>query len=338
MDIKTRFFSHIYVEHQAAGHPVTNKILKHFPGAKIIYIQHYKDVFNRSHQNFFLQKQAPALILAKKEGKLVYPGAPVCQNFGNHYFYYTSCMMNCIYDCEYCYLQGMYPSGNMVVFVNLEDIFSEVDQLLKEHPVYLCVSYDTDLMAFEGAAGFVKRWYEFAAQRPQLTIEIRTKSGAFGCLEHLQPVSNVIFAWTLSPQCVIEKYEHYTASLQVRLKQLRKAAGAGFTVRICFDPLIYVENFKEIYEAMVHEVFSEPVELMDASIGVFRVSVDYLKQMRRQRPDSQLLWYPFVSEQGVYHYGSELSIVMTGFVKRCLERYMDENKIFIWNGENNDRN
>lgn len=336
MDIKSGFFSHIYVERRVSDHPATLKILEHFPMAKTVYINHYKDIFNRRHQNFCVQKQAPALILAKKEGQLVYPGPPVCQSFGNHYFYYTSCIMNCIYDCEYCYLQGMYPSGNVVLFVNLEDIFAEVDNLLLKHPVYLCVSYDTDLLALEGIAGFVRRWYDFASLRPKLTIEIRTKSGAFKRLEKLAPVPNVIFAWTLSPQSIIEKYEHYTAPLDIRIRQLRQAAAAGFLVRICFDPLIYIENFKEVYGALVKQVFSEPVHIMDASIGVFRVSVDYLKQIRRHRPGSRLLWYPFVSEQGVYHYGHELSEKMTETVKGFLLDYMEDERLFVWNGEDND--
>ena len=54
----------------------------------MIYVRHYKDVFNRSHQSFMRQKAHQALILAKKEGQLIYEGAPVCQNFGNYYFYY----------------------------------------------------------------------------------------------------------------------------------------------------------------------------------------------------------------------------------------------------------
>ena len=332
MDMKSGFFSHIYVERQVAEHEETRRILERFPNASKVYINHYKDMFNRKHQNFYAQKQAPSLILARKDGRLVYPGAPVCQSFGNHYFYYTSCMMNCLYDCEYCYLQGMYPSGNVVLFVNLEDIFDEVDALLSQHPVYLCVSYDTDLLAFESIAGFVQRWYDFARTRPLLTIEIRTKSGAFGQLEGLPPLPNVIFAWTLSPAGVIAASEHHTASLAVRIHQLRKAARLGFNVRVCFDPLIYVNSFSEVYGELIDEVFSEPVNIMDASIGVFRVSVDYLKKMRRQRPDSALLWFPFEAQQGVYHYGRELSEAMTKTVKDHLLKYLDESKIFIWNG------
>lgn len=332
MEIKRQIFSHIYVERQVLHHPETQKILERFPLSEKVYISHYKDVFNRKHQSFYCQKQSPALVLARKEGRLVYSGAPVCQSFGNHYFYYTSCIMNCIYDCEYCYLQGMYPSGNVVLFVNLEDIFEEVDALLLKHPVYLCVSYDTDLMALEGVAGFVRRWYEFAADRPNLTIEIRTKSGAFGLLGDLAPLPNVIFAWTLSPQMIIEKYESHTASAAARIAQIRQASDQGFLVRLCFDPLIYVENFREVYGELIRQVFAQPVSIMDASIGVFRVSVDYLKKMRRQRPASPLLWYPFIPEDGVYHYGHSLSARMTGAVKEMLKVYVDEDKIFVWDG------
>ena len=80
--------------------------------------------------------------------------------------------------------------------------------------------------------------------RPNLTIEIRTKSGAFGLLGDLAPLPNVIFAWTLSPQMIIEKYESHTASAATRIAQIRQASDQGFLVRLCFDPLIYVEKFQ----------------------------------------------------------------------------------------------
>lgn len=155
-DYYNPFFSHIYVEKAVRNHPRTKRILQNFPRASVILIDHYKDVFCRKGQNFILQQCSQNLILAAKQGNLIYPGAPVCQSFGNENFYYTSCVMNCVYDCEYCYLKGMYPSGNMVVFVNLEDIFREVRKLLEERAVYLCISYDTDLLAMEPITGYVR--------------------------------------------------------------------------------------------------------------------------------------------------------------------------------------
>lgn len=121
-DYYNKAFSHIYVEEAVAEHPRTCEILQKFPEAVQIPIHHYKDVFCRKRQDIAGQEEHPMLIVAAKEGRLIYEGAPVCQSFGNEYFYYTSCVMNCIYNCEYCYLKGMYPSGNLVIFVNIEDI------------------------------------------------------------------------------------------------------------------------------------------------------------------------------------------------------------------------
>ncbi len=331
--LHARPFSNIYVEEVVKDASETLRILEKFPRAHVIYIGHYKDVFNRKHQNFTAQKQAPALILAKKEGTLVYKGAPVCQSFGHEHFYYTSCVMNCLFDCEYCYLQGMYPSGNVVLFVNLEETFAQVDALLEQHPVYLCVSYDTDLMALETVTGFVRRWYDFAAARPSLTIEVRTKSGNFALFEHLKPLGNMVFAWTLSPDVIVQRYEHHTASLDARIRNIRQASKLGFKVRVCIDPIIYVPDFWRLYKELVQQVFEEPVTIMDASVGVFRVSNDYMKRMRRLRPECALVHFPFVTENGVYHYGRELSRKMVAFVKDCLREYISEDKIFIWDGD-----
>ena len=86
--------------------------------------------------------------------------------------------MNCVFDCEYCYLKGMYPSANLVVFVNLEDIFAEVEKRLAAHSVYLCVSYDTDLLALEHLTGYAARWIEFVR---------RVNADGSGCASSLGP-------------------------------------------------------------------------------------------------------------------------------------------------------
>ena len=329
------FFSMVYVEKQ-----IQDQIKDFSFASEPIVIDHYKDLFNRSHQNFSKQKKAPSLILAKKSGTLIYQGAPVCQSFGNEHFYYTSCMMNCIYHCDYCYLQGMYPSGHVVVFVNLEDYFHELEQLLQQHPVYLCISYDTDLLALESRFGFVKQWLLFASKHNNLSLEIRTKSGNPQVFKELAKLyedstlkQQIIFAWTISPEIIIETTEHGSASLSLRLKALRSAKEAGFSVRLCFDPMIYHTNWKSSYQELISTIFSEiPASILfDASIGVFRISTEYLKNMRKKRPDCAIVQYPYITEQGVSHYGT-LSEEMVHYLQQLLLSYLPEEKIFIWNG------
>ena len=319
------------------GHPRTDRLLRSFPGAEVIEICHYKDVFCRSRQNGILQHRSQKLIIAKKDGKLLYEGAPVCQSFGNAFFYYTSCMMNCIYGCAYCYLKGMYPSANLVVFVNLEDIFADVEQKMRgmqqDQALYLCVSYDTDLLAAERAVGYADAWSRFAAKcAPRLKIEIRTKCANRHYFESQEPLSNVIYAFTLSPQAVVERFEHHTPSLTERIACAAQAADAGFPVRLCFDPMIYVPGWQQHYEQMLAQVFASiaPEKLVDVSVGSFRISQEYLKKMRKQQPDSPAAWFPYEREHGYYHYPRALLNQMEQFLVSRLRNYLPQDKLFLW--------
>ena len=200
-------FSHIYMEKAAAGYDRTQRILRHFPDAHLITVDSYKDLFYRPAQDFSAQQRSRCLILAVRRDNFVFPGAPVCQSFGNEHFYYTSCTMNCLYDCEYCYLKGMYPSGDLVVFVNTEEYFPHLDALLEKFPVYLCISYDTDLLAMEKLTGICRAWIDYAAGKENLTIELRTKA-ADPAIWEAPALPNVIYAFTISPQAAAAKYEH----------------------------------------------------------------------------------------------------------------------------------
>lgn len=326
------FFSHIYVEKSVRNHVRTQKILTKFPSAEMIEIQHYKDVFCRSRQNHPLQHRSQKLILAARQGSLLYEGAPVCQSFGNQYFYYVSCVMNCIFDCEYCYLKGMYPSANIVVFVNLEDIFAEVERMLKNHPVYLCVSYDTDLLALEQIIGYAQEWYVFAAKHNNLKIEIRTKCANSSFVHSVTPTPGVIYAFTLSPQTVIEAFEHHTPSLTERLSCAAELIRAGCPVRLCFDPMIYVPDWQQHYEKMLEQIYHmiDMKKIVDVSVGTFRISQDYLKNMRKQEPDSAVIWFPFQKENGYCHYPNELMEQMEYFLTQRLEEQIPKEKIFRW--------
>lgn len=327
------FFSHIYVEKAVREHERTQKILAKFPSAKIIEIDHYKDVLCRSRQSFRLQHCAQSLIVAAKRGKLLYEGAPVCQDFGNQYFYYVSCTMNCIFDCAYCYLKGMYPSAHIVVFVNLEDIFAEVERVLEMHPLYLCVSYDTDLLAMEQIIGYVQEWCDFAAKHENLKIEIRTKCANKSFVQSVTPISTVIYAFTLSPQEVIDAFERHTPSLAERLFCAKELIQAGCPVRLCFDPMIYMPDWKQHYGAMLDQVFHIiPIEkVVDVSIGTFRISQDYLKNMRKQDSESSVIWFPFQKEVNYCHYPDALMEQMECFLSERLEEKISKEKIFRWN-------
>lgn len=327
--LSTKHFSHIYIEEAAYSYPLCTDIINKFPYAEVIRIAHYKDVFNRANQNFIRQKESGTLILAVNNGELIYKGARVCQNFGNDNFYYCSNIMNCFYDCEYCYLQGMYPSGYMVVFVNYEDYFTKIQDLLKTQSMYICISYDTDLLTTEAITGLTEKWIDFVNKNPNLTIEIRTKS-AFDVTRFNNCSERVIFAWTLSPDYVASNYEHHTPALSARLNAVNKAITSGFSVRLCFDPMINIPNYKAIYEEFFSTVFNsmDYKKIYDASLGLFRISSSYMKAMRKKR-FCAITAYPYETVDGICSYDEKKSDEMLNFARSEISKYIPAEKIFI---------
>ena len=97
--------------------------------------------------------------------------------------------------------------------------------------------------------------------------------------------------------------------------------------------MIFHSGWKNSYSTLVENIFSRvsPDDLYDVSIGVFRISTEYLKNMRKKRPDSAIVQYPYITEQGVSHYGN-LSEEMIQYLQELLLKYLPEEKIFIWNG------
>ena len=324
-------FSHIYVEKKILDNKNTLEILSKFRDAKIIEIDNYKEVFSSNNQDFHLQKLGQNLILASNKPNMIYEGAVVCEDFENDNFYYTSSIINCVYDCEYCYLQGVYSSGNIVIFVDIEKVFEEVEELYnKLKSLYLCVSYDTDLLAIENICSFSEKWYHFIKDKKNLKIELRTKSANIDKFLNLDVLDNFIIAFTLSPEGIALKNEKYTASLKNRVKAIKELQNKGWKVRICIDPLIYIDDFEKNYSEMIEYLFSEidKNKVIDVSIGVFRTSKEYLKKMRNQNKKSEILYYPFECIDGVYTYSDKLKSYMIDFIKEKFLKYINIERIY----------
>ncbi|MDZ4725455.1 MAG: DNA photolyase [Leptospira sp.] len=325
-------FSHIYIEDAIIEHPRTKLILQKFKSSVIVPIKHYKDVFNRRGQDFILQKKSPKLILAKRNEQFLYEGSHFSPNFDSPHFYYNTLALNCIYDCAYCYLQGMFSSANLVLFVNWEDYFNATDAFLNLYQsLYLALSYDTDLLATESFFPATKAWIEFAETRPNLLLEIRTKSNNFPSISHLTPIPNVILAWTLSPENIITKIEKKTPSLSSRLQSIQSALDLGWKVRICIDPMLREPNWKEEYRTLISRLESQISinKVYDISIGTFRMNSDFFGKIQEIRNDTALLYYPFERKNGIVNYSKSENDEMLDYLTLLLKPLVEIDKIKV---------
>lgn len=327
-------FSHVYVENGAFDYQETHEILKKLSGARVIPIEHYKDLFNRPRQHFQIQKKSPKLILAVEQDRFLYEGTERIKSFGNEPVHYNALVRNCVYNCDYCFLQGMHQSGNIVMFVNNRDFIEAARAKAKEKPIYLSISYLTDLLGFEQLSPYCRRWIEFAREEPNVTIEIRTKSDNYHAIRDLDPPQNVVLVWSLSPEEIARSYEKGTASFKNRLFAARQAAADGWRLRLCFDPILRTDEWQAQYNNAIEETFRRiPAASVEGiSIGVFRLHPDFLMRMQRMRHDSRILFDRFEKSHRLVSYEESEIEAMRSHVADRLANHIPHDAITFVHG------
>lgn len=303
-------FSAIYIEKEVMSHPRAMAVLERFPDLPVIECARFGEVFNRNAQNFRIQKQLPALILAKKYGNLVLP-TPAGYGFEEKTpatgdrprSYYFSHMMNCIYDCRYCFLQGMYRSANIVLFVNFEDFYEELENHINnlQGSVNYYSGYDCDSLAFEPFSQFCEFFLPFFEKYPQATLEIRTKSTQVRGLLNSSSLENVVVAMSFASEEATTRWEHKVPSLQKRIEALVKLQSQGWPIALRFEPIIYSETVFDEYQALFNKVFAnlDRDKIHSVSLGEFRMPSEFYKNISRLYPDEALYAQPIVVSDGL---------------------------------------
>ncbi len=322
----------IYVENALKDHPRVDKVISRYKKSRIIFCDHYGEIFNAKGQNYRLQKKNTAIILAKKQGRLVLP-TPEGFGIGGKNNYYFSHMLNCVYDCRYCFLQGMYNSAYYVLFVNYEDFMAEITEIASQHapePLYFFSGYDADSLVFEPVSGFLGEFLPFFSTIPNAILELRTKSTNVRELLKNKPIKNCVVAFSFTPKEISEQVEHKVPSLKKRLAAMQAVANQGWQIGLRLDPLIHAHNFSELYQTLVFDIFShlKVDQLHSVSVGALRFPLSMYQQIVKLYPQDKLLAHPLEKTKNYYAYREALEKDMKQCVLDILKNYVDDALVF----------
>ena len=326
----------IYIEESIKNHPRTKKILKNFFNPTIVLCNRYDEIFNRKKQNFRIQKSRPSLILANKFDNFVLP-TPKGLGIGSEKNYYFSHMLNCLYDCRYCFLQGMYKSSNFVLFVNFESFGRKIDEIIQnnssEKKITFFSGYDCDSLVMESITGFIKYFLPFFREKPNAEIELRTKSISIKEILNLEPFDSCIIAFSFTPNEIAKKNEHGTPSVSSRIDAMKKLSDKGWKVGLRLDPLIYHINFKKNYKKLINDIFSKVNinSFHSVSIGAMRFPNQMYNQILDLYPDEELLVNSLTKRNKMISYPTNIEQEMINDCKKYLSKYIEKDKIFAFN-------
>lgn len=313
-------FSRILVEKDIFSLERTQEILKKFSHLPIVEIDRVDDIFGKVKKPYLQKRDDLQLFLGKKRGTLI-KEAPDAYGLAGDPHYYFIHAYNCIYECEYCYLQGYFHSPDIVLFLNHEDVRSEMAEICAQNPnqtVWFHAGEFSDSLALTHLTGELPFYLQTFKELPNAKLELRTKSANIKPLLELDPVPNVITSFSLSPEKRIKKTDLKTPPLKARLMAMAKLQEKGFPLGIHLDPIIHEDDFEQTYL----ELFKAISECLDVSkieyvsMGVVRFTSKVFHQVKKNYPQSELLAAEFQSSfDGKVRYPRPFRLWLLGKIK-----------------------
>jgi spore photoproduct lyase len=154
----------------------------------------------------------------------------------------------------------------------------------------------------------------------------------FDSISDIESTDQVLLAWTLSPEKVVNKNELDTPPLIKRLKAVQKAIKKGWRVRLCFDPILLYSDWEKDYLDLLNQIKSEISfnEIFDITVGVFRMGQDYFNRIRKTKPESKLYYQKYINDAGVITVSQSDREAVEVFVRENLSGFIPEDRIHFW--------
>ena len=165
--------TNLFVERNITENPTTQNILKHFKHISPQLIDNFDASWGKRKKPYLHKRTNLSLYLAEKKGKKV-KLAPDAYGLKGEPHYYHINSYNCIYECEYCYLQGYFNTPDLVIFVNLEEIIHEMSEVLKNHQstnVWFHAGEFSDSLALSHLTNELTHYHQFLTKNTNAIIK-----------------------------------------------------------------------------------------------------------------------------------------------------------------------
>jgi spore photoproduct lyase len=279
----------IYVERAVEGSEFTSRLVNLFPGAHFEIIESYRQFiqgkaftprdYNHRIETFFVVHEQHDFFKAC-------PCSNAVKSCGYHN---VNLGFGCPFECSYCFLQNYTNAPGIVFPANLADFFKAFEGYRQD--IRVGSGETTDSLAFDHITGFSPQLVEFFRRHPQSLFEFKTKSDNVELLLTVKSAPNIVVAWSVNPQSIIDQEEFFTASLEERLKAAGKCARAGYSTAFHFDPIVAYPGWERDYAEVVDRIFAAVPEkgVRWISLGTLRMTPEHKKMIENRFPENTIL-------------------------------------------------
>ena len=251
---------------------------------------------------------------------------------------YTS--SGCTAMCLYCYLVCNYNKcAYLRLFVNREEMLDKIIKTANESEKELVfeIGSNSDLILENSITGNLKWTIENFKKAQKGYLTFPTKFDMVDDILDVDGKDKVIIRMSVNPKEIIQKIEMGTSQLEKRVEAINKLKKAGYKVGILIAPVIFMENWKKLYEELIiylSENLSEEVK-KDVFFEVILMTYSYIHRKINEEafPSAIDLYNPELMTgrgKGKYTYKQEQRKIGEEFIQGLLKKYFPENRIIYF--------
>lgn len=248
---------------------------------------------------------------------------------------YTS--SGCTASCMYCYLVCNYNKcAYLRLFVNREQMLEKIIKTAEkdERDLTFEIGSNSDLILENTITNNLVWTIESFKDSKKGKLTLPTKFDMVDPILNLDHKGKVILRVSVNPEEIINRVEFGTSRLQGRIEAINKLQEAGYEVGILIAPVIFVDNWRDLYLELIQRLNLELSEKVKKKVffEVIFMTYSYVHTKINEEafPNAINLYNKELMTgrgRGKYWYKNEVREEGENFFREKLKKYFPNNEI-----------
>ncbi len=322
----------IYYENDIENYVLGKELMDKYKDIPKIEIESHNAIeeMRRKENKEFVKMKQNLIIGVRKTHKFVEN-----HKVSDYLVPYTS--SGCIASCMYCYLVCNYNKcAYLRIFVNREEMLDKIIKTSEksDKPLTFEIGSNSDLVLENTITNNLVWTIENFKNTNKGKLTFPTKFDMVDDLLMLDHKGKVIIRMSVNPEEIINRVEFGTSRLSGRIEAINKLKEAGYDIGLLIAPVIFVDNWKELYEELIKRLESELSEKVkkDLFFEVIFMTYSYVHTKINEEafPNAIQLYNKDIMTgrgKGKYWYKEEMRKEGEKFFKEKLKKYFPNNEI-----------
>ena len=322
----------IYYEKNIENYILGQELMEKYEGVPKIKIDNHNNIEEmrkKENKEFAIMKKN-LIIGVRKTHKFVEN-----HKVSDYLVPYTS--SGCTASCMYCYLVCNYNKcAYLRLFVNREEMLDKIIKTAEKSDKELTfeIGSNSDLVLENTITNNLVWTINNFKNTNKGKLTFPTKFDMVDDLLPLEHKGKIIIRMSVNPEEIINKVEFGTSRLEGRINAINKLKDAGYEIGILIAPVIFLENWKELYLELIKKLEAELSNEVkkDVFFEVIFMTYSYIHTKINEEafPNAINLYNKDIMTgrgKGKYWYKEEIRKQGEEFFRENLKKYFKDNKI-----------